>query len=99
MGDIQELKDLVAQQVRKAAQAQKRNEDTQKRVDDLLAEIAKMRVEPASAGPGHTHAPDPVAIAAAALAARADKISKLGIALRKSYKVKNHDVHGFSMWS
>ena len=87
MGDIQDLKDLVAQQVREAANAQKR-------CDDILAELARLcaaapaaaapAAAAAAAGPGHVHAADPDAAAAAALVARADKISKLGKALRKS---------------
>ena len=72
MGDIQELKDLVAQQARDVAQQAR---DTA----NLIAEMARMRAAPAPAGP--VHVPDPAA-------ARADKVSKLGIALRKSYKVK-----------
>ena len=86
MGDIAELKQLVAQQTRDAAAAQKR-------VDDLIAELARARMAPA-----HVPAvPDAGAIAAAA-AARADKVSKLGIALRKSYKVKEFkDTHDGSV--
>ena len=46
---------------------------------------------PPPVAPAHVPAvvPDAAAVAAAAAAAvRADKVSKLGIALRKSYKVK-----------
>ena len=71
MGDIEELKELVASQVRESIAAQKR-------VDDLIAELARVRV----AAPGGAVHPDAVA------AARAEKVSKLAIALRKSYKVK-----------
>ena len=74
MGDIQELKDLVAQQARDTA--------------NLIAEMARMRAPGGPGGPGHAPAPDADAIARAAAAARADKLSKLGISLRKSYKVK-----------
>ena len=88
MGDIAELKELVAQQSRDAIAAQKR-------VDDLIAELARARLAP-PATPAHIPAvvPDAGAIAAAAAAARTDKVSKLGIALRKSYKVKEFkDTH------
>ena len=78
MGDIAELKELVDRQSRESVAAQKR-------VDDLIAELARMRM----AAPVHPPpAPDAAAVAAAAVVARADKVSKLGIALRKSYKVK-----------
>ena len=70
MGDMAELRELVAQQSRNAVAAQKR-------VDDLIAELARARVAAVPAAPAH-HPPD------AAAAARADKVSKLGIALRKS---------------
>ena len=98
MGDIQDLKELVAQQFREGVQAQKRseeaekrNEDSQKRFDDLLAEMARLPaaapVAAAAVGPGHGHIVDSEVAAAvadvAALVARADKISKLGITLRK----------------
>ena len=76
MGDIQELKDLVAQQARDTA--------------NLIAEMARMRAPPPGGG-GPAHVPDAGAVAAAA---RADKISKLGVSLRKSYKVKEFkDTH------
>ena len=74
MGDIEELKELVARQSRESVAAQKR-------VDDLIAELARVRL----AGPGAAVHPPP---ADAVAAARAEKVSKLGIALRKSYKVK-----------
>ena len=70
MGDIEELKNLVAQQARDTA--------------SLIAEMARMRAAPA----GPAHVPDPDAAAAALVVARADKVSKLGVSLRKSYKVK-----------
>ena len=90
MGDIAELKELVAQQSRDAIAAQKR-------VDDLIAELARARLA-ATAAPAHISVvPDAGAIAAAA-AARVDKVSKLGIALRKSYKVKEFkDTHDGSV--
>ena len=56
MGDIQDLKDLVAQQVRQAAAAQVRQEN-------LIAELVRAR-EAAPAGP----VDDPEADAAAAVA-------------------------------
>ena len=88
MGDIAELKELVAQQSSDAIAAQKR-------VNDLIAELARARL----AAPAHVPVvPDAGAIAALAVAARADKVSKLGIALRKSYKVKEFkDTHDGSV--
>ena len=82
---------MVAQQSRDAIAAQKR-------VDDLIAELARARMAPPAA-PAHVPVvPDAGAIAAAAAAARADKVSKLGIALRKSYKVKEFkDTHDGSV--
>ena len=72
---MQQLKDLVAQQARDTA--------------NLIAEMARLRAAPAvPAGPGHVPAPDADAVARTAAAARADKLSKLGVSLRKSYKVK-----------
>ena len=72
------MKELVQQQARDAITAQKK-------VDDLIAELARARMAQAPAAPVHV----PVVPDAAAVAAvRADKVSKLGIALRKSYKVK-----------
>ena len=74
MGDIAELKELVQQQARDAIAAQRK-------VDDLIAELARARMAPVPAAPVHV----PVVPDAAAVAAvRADKVSKLGIALRKS---------------
>ena len=73
MGDeneeIAELKKLVQQQTREAV-------DAQRRVDNLIAEMARQR--------GPAPAPDADAVARA----RAEKISKLSVSLRKSYKVK-----------
>ena len=88
MGDIEELRNLVAQQIRAAGAAQIRQEN-------LLEELVRARNAPA--GP----APDPVADAAAALAAaeaveaarlvaRTEKFNKLAYALRKSYKIKEY---------
>ena len=65
------------------AKQSRENIAAQKRVDDLIAALAQAR-----AAPAHTPAADPGAIAAAGVAARAEKVSKLGIALGKSYKVK-----------
>ena len=111
MGDIAELKELVAQQSRDAIAAQKRVDDliaelararlaaiaAQKRVVDLIAELARARLA-APAPPVHIPVvPNAGAIAVAA-AARTDKVSKLGIALRKSYKVKEFkDTHDGSV--
>ena len=74
MGYIEALKELVARQSRESIAAQKR-------VDDLIAELVRVRL----AGPGAAAHPPP---ADAVAAARAEKVSKLGIVLRKSYKVK-----------
>ena len=71
MGEIQEFKDLVAQQAR----------DTAK----LIAELARMCAAPAVLVPDGDAAAD--ATARALVVVRADKISKLGVSLRKSYKV------------
>ena len=85
MGDeggdqIQELKDLVAQQARDTA--------------NLIAEMARMRAAPVPAAAPVVHVP----AAPNAAAVRGDKISKLGIALRKSYKVKEfRETHDFSV--
>ena len=78
MGDIEQLKELVQQQTRDAVAAQRK-------VDELIAALALQRQAPIQAAPVHGPVPDAEAVAAAA---RADKVSKLGIALRKSYKVK-----------
>ena len=89
MGDIEDLRILVAQQVREAAAAQIRQEN-------LIAELVRGR-EAAAVGPVH----DPDAVAAAAVAAaeaaeaarlvaRTEKFNKLAYALRKSYKVKEY---------
>ena len=64
---------MVAQQARDTA--------------NLIAEMARMRAVPAPGGPA-LPGPDPDAAARALAVARADKISKLGVSLRKSYKVK-----------
>ena len=51
--DIQELKNIVAQQAREAAEAQRR-------VDALIAEMARLRAPPgAPAGDGVVPAPEP----------------------------------------
>ena len=78
MGDIAELRELVQQQARDAITAQNK-------VDELITELGRQRVARIQAAPVHGPVPDAEAVAAAA---RADKVSKLGIALRKSYKVK-----------
>ena len=77
MGDIAELRELVVQQTRDGVASQKK-------IDELIAALALQRQPPVQAVPVHHPVPDAGALAAA----RADKISKLGIALRKSYKVK-----------
>ena len=62
MADIEELKELVARQSREGIAAQKR-------VDDLIAELARVRL----AGPGPADHPPP---ADAVAAARAEKMSR-----------------------
>ena len=84
MSDLQVLQDLVKQQIEAAAASQKRADDSQKMIEDLVAELARVRAAPAE--PDADAAAE--AAAAAALVVRADKINKLRIALRKSYKVK-----------
>ena len=87
MADIEELKQLVAQQTR---DLQAQNLASQKRVDDLIQALADARMAPV-----HVPEVEPGVAVAAAVIAHAEKISKLGIALRKSYKVKefkdNHE--------
>ena len=77
MGDIAELRELVVQQTRDGVA-------NHKKIDELIAALALQRQAAPVHAPVHHPAPDAGALAAA----RADKISKLGIALRKSYKVK-----------
>ena len=74
MGDIEELKLLVAQKARE-------NIASQKRVDDLIQALAR-------ADAVYVPGADSGRAACAAVVTRAEKISRLGIALRKSYKVK-----------
>ena len=78
MGDMEELKSLVEKQLRE-------NIAAQKRVDDLIEAIARAPLP-------HEHATalEGDAARAAAAVTRAEKVSKLGIALRKSYKVKEY---------
>ena len=103
MGDIQQLIDLLNKQVREGVEAQKRSveaerrhEESKQKVDDLLAEIARLRAaERAAAGPADgvaapAHGPvlDEAARLQVAEAERAEKISKMQINLRKSNKVR-----------
>ena len=62
MGDVAEIKELVAKQSREAVQAQKR-------VDDLIAELARQRMAPAAP----VIAPDAAAAAAAVVAAAGER--------------------------
>ena len=73
VNQMQELKELVQQQARDTA--------------NLIAEMARLRV-PGDPAHGVVPVVDADAAARAAAAARAEKLSKLGISLRKSYKVK-----------
>ena len=89
MDDIEELKLLVSQQIRDGAESRKEAEKNRKQVDDLLAEIARLRAAAEAAAPAEA----PVlggglGEAARLAAARADKISKIQINFRKSNKVR-----------
>ena len=88
MGDIDELKNLVAQQIRAAGAAQIRHEN-------LIDEMVRERNAPADP------VPDPMAVAAAEeaaeaaaeaarMVARTEKFNKLAYAMRKSYKIKEY---------
>ena len=85
--DIEELKGLVAKQIKEAAAAQVRQ-------DALIAELQRARI----AHPGAPADGDADAAAAAAdaarVAARTEKFNKLAIALRKSFKVKEYKDSG-----
>ena len=85
MADIEELKDLVAQQVREGA-------NSRKMVDDLIAQMAWAAVvAPLAEGEvlvHHVPVMDDAARAQAIVSVRAEKISKITINLRKSNKVK-----------
>ena len=89
MSEINELKQLVAQQTRdmqaQNAANQARDAINQKLVADLVVELAQARA-PAEDGGAAAVA----AVAAAVVAARADRINKMNIALRKSQKVKEY---------
>ena len=77
MADIDELKDLVAQQVREGA-------NSRKMVDDLIAQMAWAAVAAPADGKVPVHGPVLDGAARAAIAvARAEKISKIIINLRK----------------
>ena len=79
---------MVQQQARDAI-------TNQKKVDDLIAELARQRMTPV---PAAALVYVPVSNAEAVAAARADKVAKLGNALRKSYKVKEfRETHDFSI--
>ena len=80
MADIEELKQLVAQQTK---DLQEKNAASQRWVDALIQALADARATLV-----HVPDADPAVAAVAAVVARVEKISKLGIALRKSYKVK-----------
>ena len=101
MSDFAEIKALVEKQIQEGVRASQRNDDAERRheasqqsCEDLLAEIRRMREAAAAAaaipaeGVAPVHAPmDGAARAAALAAARVEKISKMGIYLRKSTKV------------
>ena len=100
MADVHALKLLVDQQIREGIaareetkverdEANRRHIESQQKFTDLLAEVARLRV----AAPGDAAAApllgDAAArAAAAAVIARAEKISKIQVNLRKSNKIK-----------
>ena len=99
MADVDALKQLVDQQIKEgiaAREAQVERDDESKRrhdeyqqtINNLLEEMARQRLaapgEAAAAPPGDAAA----ARAAAAVVARAEKISKIQVNLRKSNKIK-----------
>ena len=96
MGDIEELRNLVAQQADLVAQQVREAAAAHRRQENLIAELVRGR-EAVAAGP----VVDPDAVAAAAeaaaaaaeaarLVARTEKFNKLAYALQKSYKVKEY---------
>ena len=108
MADIEELKLLVDQQIRdgvtarteaklRSDEANRRHEESQQKVEDLLKEIGRLRAAAAAAAApavGAAPAPGPALGDAgrlqAAAAARAEKIFKIQINLRKSNKVREY---------
>ena len=77
-------------------EANRRHEESQQKVEDLLEEIGRLRAAAAAAAPADGAAPalgpalgDAGRLQAVA-AARAEKISKIQINLRKSNKVKEY---------
>ena len=88
MSELDELKQLVAQQTRdmqaQNAANQARDAINQKLVADLVAELARARAPAEDGGVAAA------AAAAAVVAARAERIIKMNIALRKSQKVKEY---------
>ena len=95
MADVEVLKHLVDQQIKEniAAreeakeerdEANRKHDESHQTIKDLLAELALQRA--AHVGPALPG--DPAARAAAVVAARAEKISKMQLNLRKSNKLK-----------
>ena len=78
MSEIDELRQLVAQQMR---DMQTQNAQYQKLVADLIAELAR--------APARDSGVVVAEAASGATAARADKISEMSLALRKGHRVKN----------
>ena len=78
----------------RSEEADRRHAETKRTVDDLLEEISRLRAAavaaaaPPDAAPAHGPVLDDAARLAAAAAARAEKISKIQINLRKSNKVR-----------
>ena len=96
MVDIESFKLLVDQQIRdgvtarneaklRSDEADRKHAKSQQKIADLLEEVARLRAAPADAA-----APVLGDAAARAAAARAEKISKIQINLKKSNKLKEY---------
>ena len=96
------LKLLVDQQIRegiaarneaklRSDEANRRHAESQQKVADLLEEVARLRVAaPVDAAAAPVLGDAAAARAAAAVVARAEKISKMQVNLRKSNKIKEY---------
>ena len=90
MADVDALKQLLDQLVRDSVAAREdakiERDEANRKHEELLAEMARQRI----AAPGEPAAPGDAAVAraAAAVVARAEKISKIQLNLRKSNKLK-----------
>ena len=83
MSEIDELRQLVAQQTR---DMQTQNAQSQKMVADLIAELARARALAEDDGAAAVAAA--ATARATAVAVRAEKINKMSLALHKSQKVR-----------